>query len=61
MNGARVHGLRDFPELGSVWISDITSVCGPLALPVERDFFFESDSPLSRYAGEAHAAGRIQA
>lgn len=48
-----------FPELGSVRLSEITAVRGPLGLPVERDLYFKADRPLSRYADEAQRAGRI--
>ena len=48
-------------ELGSVRISEIEAVRGPLGLPVERDRFFEADRPISKYAGEAQRHGRIQA
>ena len=48
-----------FPELGSVRISEICTVRGPLGLPVERDLYFKADKPLSAYADEARLAGRI--
>lgn len=50
-----------FPELGSVSLSEITSVRGPLGLPVERDLHFKADRPLSRYADDARRAGGIRA
>jgi hypothetical protein len=50
-----------FPELGSVRLSEITSVRGPLGLPVERDLYFNADKPLSRYADAARLAGGIRA
>jgi hypothetical protein len=49
-----------FPELGSVRISEIASVRGALGLPVERDFYFEPDKPLSAYADEAARLGVIR-
>jgi len=49
-----------FPELGSVSLSEITSVRGPMGLPVERDLHFKADRPLSRYADEARRAGGVQ-
>lgn len=48
-----------YPELGSVRLSEITSVRGKLGLPVERDLYFEADRPLSAYAEEARTQGRI--
>ena len=48
-------------ELGTVRISEIEAVRGPLGLPVERDRFFEADRPISQYATEAQRHGRIQA
>jgi hypothetical protein len=49
-----------FPELGSVRLSEITSVRGPLGLPIERDLYFKADKPLSRYADEARLAGGVR-
>lgn len=49
-----------FPELGSVRLSEITSVRGPFGLAVERDRWFKADKPLSRYADEARVAGAIR-
>ena len=49
------------PELGSVRISEITSVRGPLGLPVERDHYFTAEYPLSIYAESARAASCITA
>jgi hypothetical protein len=58
-------GLADlgmgFPELGSVSLSEINAVRGRMALPIERDLYFEADKPLSAYAKEARAHGAIQA
>jgi hypothetical protein len=50
-----------FPELGSVSLSEITSVRGPFGLPIERDLHFKADRPLSRYADDARRAGGIRA
>ncbi len=47
------------PELGSVRISELESVRGPLGLAVERDLHFEADKTLSAYADVARSAGRI--
>lgn len=49
------------PELGTVRLSELASVRGRLGLPIERDIHFEADKPLSAYATEARAAGRIKA
>lgn len=48
-----------YPELGSVRISELESVCGKLGLPVERDRYFKADKPMSAYADEAREAERI--
>lgn len=61
----RLFGLCDLglgsPELGYVSLTEITALKGPLGLPVERDLYFVADKPLSAYADEAHAKGRIVA
>lgn len=48
------------PELGSVSLSEITSVSGPLGLPVERDMHFTAKKTLSAYAEEARKHGYIK-
>ena len=50
-----------FPELGSVRISELLALRGPLSLPVERDRYFTADKPLSAYAAEASRLERINA
>lgn len=50
-----------FPELGSVRISELQSVRGPLGLAVERDFSFVPNKTLSQYADAATKAGAIRA
>lgn len=50
-----------FPELGSVRLSEIAAVRGPLGLPIERDRFFSADRPLSAYAEQARVLRRINA
>jgi hypothetical protein len=50
-----------FPELGSVRISELTALRGPLGLPVERDLYFTADKPLSAYTAEASKLERINA
>lgn len=47
------------PELGSLRISEIESVRGPLGLAVERDRYFAPTSTLSVYARAAWNAGAI--
>jgi DUF2958 family protein len=48
-----------YPELGSVSLSEIQSLRGPGGLTIERDLHFEGIKPLSEYAVEARAKGRI--
>jgi hypothetical protein len=38
---------------------ELRDLRGPLGLPIERDQHFEADKPLSAYANEARARGRI--
>ena len=47
------------PELGFVSLAELASVRGLLGLPIERDEHFRPDRPLSAYAAEARAQGRI--
>lgn len=47
------------PELGSVRLSELESVKGPLGLGIERDIHFTGEHPLSWYADRAREAGRI--
>lgn len=48
------------PELGTVSLSELKSLKGLLGLPVERDYYFKADKPLSAYAAAADAAGYIK-
>jgi hypothetical protein len=61
----RLFGLCDlglgFAELGYVSLAELSDLRGPLGLPVERDLHFAADKPLSAYAAEARARGRIVA
>lgn len=61
----RLFGLCDlglgYPELGYVSLTELTALRGKLGLPVERDLTFVANKPLSVYADEARAAGRITA
>jgi len=50
-----------FPELGTVRISELESLKGPLGLGVERDIHFKATKHLSEYAEEARRAERIVA
>jgi hypothetical protein len=50
-----------FPELGYVSLTEITKVRGHLGLPIERDMHFVADKPISAYAADANAKGRIVA
>lgn len=49
------------PELGYARLAEITAVCGPLGLAVERDLHFAADRPLSAYTDDARAHGAIRA
>jgi hypothetical protein len=59
----RLFGLCDLglncPELGYVRLSEIKEIRGRLGLPVERDLHFVADRPISAYANDARAKGRI--
>jgi hypothetical protein len=61
----RLFGLCDLglnaPELGYVSLAEIKEIRGHLGLPVERDLHFTADKPISAYAAEARAKGRIVA
>ena len=49
------------PELGTVRISELQSVRGPLGLPVERDRYFTATKSIDAYADEAWQLGYIKA
>lgn len=49
------------PELGYVPMKSIMELRGQLGLPVERDRHFKANKPISEYADEARAKGRIVA
>jgi hypothetical protein len=61
----RLFGLCDlglgYPEIGYVSLTEITSIRGPLGLPVERDGHFVARKSLTAYADEAQIKGRIVA
>lgn len=62
-DGDTAFGLCDvgigMPELGSVRISDLASIVGPLKLPIERDLYFVAKHTLSDYAQLARINGSI--
>ena len=49
------------PELGSVRLSEIGAVKGPLGLAVERDLYFRANKTLGAYADLARRHGAIRA
>lgn len=49
------------PELGYASLAEIQALRGPLRLLVERDRHFRATKPLSAYAADARAGGRIVA
>ncbi len=49
------------PELGYSNINELAEYRGPFGLGIERDTWFKGTKPLSEYAAEARAAGRIAA
>ena len=61
----RLFGLCDlgcgFPELGYVSLAELSALKGPRGLPLERHTYFIGGKPLSAYASEARANGRIVA
>jgi hypothetical protein len=63
-DGDTLFGLCDldmgFPELGSVSLSEITSVKLPLGLTIERDVSFEGRVPISRWMEIARQTGSIR-
>jgi len=63
-DGDTLFGLCDldmgFPELGSVSLSEITSVKLPLGLTIERDVSFQGRVPISRWMEIARQTGSIR-
>jgi putative DNA primase/helicase len=63
-DGDTLFGLCDLdmgcPELGSVSLSEITSVTLPFGLTIERDVSFEGRVPISRWTELARSAGSIR-
>ncbi|GFE72397.1 DUF2958 domain-containing protein [Novosphingobium sp. TCA1] len=58
-------GLSDLgfgsPELGYISLDELAEITGPGGLRVEEDIHFRADKPLSKYAEDARAHGRIRA
>ena len=50
-----------FPEFGTVSLTELASIRGPLGLGIERDLHFEADKPISAYIEEANRLGHIRA
>lgn len=63
-DGDTLFGLCDldmgFPELGSISLSEITSVKLPLGLTIERDVSFQGRVPISRWTEIARQTGSIR-
>ena len=49
----------DFPEFGTVRISELEGFVGRAGLRIERDKFFEAKAPISRYIDASNDAGCI--
>lgn len=49
------------PELGSVRLSELAAIRGPVGLTIERDLHFKPTKSLTAYAAEANEHGRISA
>lgn len=62
-DGDTAFGLCDLglgmPELGSVRLSELAAIRGPLNLPLERDLYFMATRTLSEYAALARSNGSI--
>ena len=62
-DGDTAFGLCDLglgmPELGSVRLSELATIRGPLGLPVERDLYFMPKRTLSEYAALARDNGSV--
>lgn len=65
IEGDIAFGLCDLgmgsPELGSVSISELEAITGPLGIGIERDKYFEAEMTISQYAEAARASGSIAA
>lgn len=62
-DGDTAWGLIDLgigmPELGTVKLSDLAAIVGPLQKPVMRDLYFRASRPLSEYVRLAQLDGSI--
>lgn len=62
-DGDTAWGLIDLgigmPELGTVKLSDLAAIVGPLQKPVMRDLYFRASRPLSEYVRLAQIDGSI--
>jgi len=65
IEGDIAFGLCDLgmgsPELGSVSITELEAIKGPLGIGIERDQYFEAEMTISEYAEAARASGSIAA
>jgi hypothetical protein len=63
VDGDTAWGLIDLgigmPELGTVKLSDLAAIIGPLQQPVLRDLYFRASRPLSEYVRRAQVDGSI--
>lgn len=63
VDGDTAWGLIDLgigmPELGTVKLSDLAAIVGPLQKPVMRDLYFRASQPLSEYVRLAQRDGSI--
>jgi hypothetical protein len=48
-----------FPEFGTVSLTELAAVRGPLGLGIERDLYFQARGPISTYIEAASKADRI--
>ena len=62
-DGDTAYGLIDLglgmPDLGTVKLSELVSIVGPLKRPIERDLYFVAKRTLSEYARLARINGSI--
>lgn len=63
VDGDTAYGLIDLglgvPELGTVKLSELASIVGPLKRPIERDLYFTATRTLSDYVRLARINGSI--
>lgn len=62
-DGDTAYGLCDLglgmPEEGTVRLSELATIAGPLKLPIERDLYFIAQRTLSEYTRLARINGSI--